>query len=91
MSEREIADDAMRAGKEAAMKIAAHPYAKHVPVAQLIIAKAIMAERERCAKVAEARIAAGFADLPETGDAYLQGSISSATIIATSIRQGSPK
>lgn len=49
-------------------------------------ARAILAERERCAKVAEARIAAGFADLPEMGDAYLQGSISSATIIASAIR-----
>jgi hypothetical protein len=49
-----------------------------------VLARAILAERERCAKVAE-----GF--FSNESDDYSNGQDDTAERIATSIRQGSPK
>lgn len=53
-----------------------------------VIARAILAERERCAKIAENR--AGLTDYDIEPEAAVAESVT-AKSIATSIRQGSPK
>lgn len=87
----EIPEDVMKlAGEVTSAMFDAAPDVWLPDSAEELIARAILAEREaqreRDAKIAEDRARNGFADLPETGDAYLQGSISSATIIAAAIR-----